>query len=116
MGRRQLVIALALLAGLLLGGGSVWWLQRDELARLRADKREAEDRLFYGFKHESLTPAPRAVEIKPLEALPKELLDEVNQWEDPETRAAEESRLRAMYFDRGMGVQAILRELEQPKH
>lgn len=108
--------ALWLLAGLALGSTGVWWLQRAELERWRRDAKEAQDRLFYAWRDEKVVPAPRTTEPAKVEALPAALREYVDQWEDPEVRLEQETRVRSLYFDRGMGEAAVLKELEAPKY
>lgn len=110
-----MVDALWLLIGLVLGAGSVWWLQRAELAALRKAREVAEDRLFYAWRDDKIVPAPRTVEAVASEPLAKELMEAINDFESLEGRAAMESRIRFLQ-ERGMNTVGILRELEEPRY
>ena len=109
-----MVVAIFLLTGLFLGSFGVWFLQRAELRTLRKDKQTAEDRLFYAFRDDKVIPAPRTLEPVPITPLSKELQGEIDQWESTEGRAIMEAKIRSLQ-ERGLGVSAILRELEEPK-
>lgn len=106
-----MVIALFLLLGLVAGAGGTWWVQRNELRYLRAELRIAQDRLVHAWHQQAIIP-PRPTEVKPVEALPQELQHFVDDWESPESRAAMETRLRSLYFDQGLGIPAIIRQME----
>lgn len=107
-----MVTSSALLLGLLLGGLGVWFLQRQELAYLRAELRIAQDRLLHAWRDDRAVIPPRPVEVEPQKPLPPELQELVNEWESPQARADLETRLRGLYFDKGWGVQAILKQQE----
>lgn len=101
-----------LLAGLLLGALGTWWLQRAELIYLRTELRLAQDRLLAAWRDDRAIIPPRPEVIEPPKPLPPELVELVAEWESPEARQAMESKLRGLYFDRGWGVQAILKQQE----
>lgn len=103
--------ALCLLLGLAAGAAGVWLLQREELTYLRKELAIAQDRLLHAWREDKAVIAPRPVDLQPIEKLPPELQECVDEWESPEARVAEESRLRAR-LGAGWGVQAILRERE----
>lgn len=104
--------ALCLLVGLLLGASGCWWLQRAEIRYLRDELRIASDRLLHAWRDDKAVIPPRPVPVEPPKPLPPELADMVAEWESPEAQAAMETKLRGLYFDRGWGVQAILRQAE----
>ena len=106
-----LLPVLALLVGLVLGAAGVWWLQRAELAFLRRELREATDRLLGAWQAGATIP-PRPIEAVPLPPLDPVLREAVEQWEDPESRAAEEQRVRT-WLAAGWGPLRILKELEE---
>ena len=114
----DLAALVAFLTGLI-AGGSVAWLARGDTVRvLTAQLREsrlaealATDRLVHAWKDGAHVP-PRPVEPgPPPQPLPKDLQDYVNQWEDPEHRAEEEAKIRAMQA-RGLSSVAILMQLD----
>ena len=107
-----MIPAACLFAGFLLGAFGVWWVQREEIAYLRREKAIADDRLLHAWRDDKAVIPPRPVDTKPPEALPIELQECVSEWESPEARAAEESHLRELYFTRGWGVKAILKDRE----
>ncbi len=72
----------------------------DVAATLLKDLHVAEDRLYAAWQDKAIIP-PRPVDVRPAVPLEPELLDEINQWEKAETRAAVESRLREL---RGQGL------------
>lgn len=107
-----------LLAAYLVGVMFGWLMQRGSISVLREqlhDARQAEalatDRLLHAWKDGATIP-PRPVELPPPPGpLPAELLEEINQWEDPEHRAMLEARFRAELAT-GKGVPAILLALD----
>lgn len=100
-------------AGILLGGAAVWWLQRQELTHLRREYQIATDRLLHAWKADNAVIPPRPpTEIKAIPKLPSELQATVDEWEDPESRAIMEQKVRHLHFERGLGVLGVLKELE----
>jgi hypothetical protein len=105
-------LALALLAGLVLGAAGCWLLLRGQLAFLRQELRDATDRLVGAWQAGATIP-PRAVPPEPPPPpLDPVLREAVEQWEDPESRVAEEQRIRT-WLAAGWGPVRILRELEE---
>ena len=99
----------ALVAGLILGCVGTWFVHRDELKYLRTELRAAQDRITGAvFSGEAIVP-PRAEEPVEIEPLPSELMECVNQWESPESRALEEHKIRG-WLAEGWGNEAILRQ------
>ena len=101
--------------GLILGVAGTWFVQRGELAYLRAELRTAQDRLVSAWRDDRAIIPPRPAEKVAVQKLPAALQESIDEWDDPETRAAIESRIRDLYYDQGMGEQAVLRALETPK-
>lgn len=96
--------------------GAVVWAPvfeylRRELAYYRKELATAQDRLVHAWRDDKAIIPPRPVEIRPPTPLPADLLEVVNEWESPETRAQVESQIREMY-DKGHGVQAILMHMQ----
>lgn len=106
-----LYVALGVVAGALMAAPTVVYLYR-ELAYYRKELATAQDRLVHAWREDKAIIPPRPVTIEPPKALPHELAEAVKEWESPESRATAEASIRAMYFDRGMGVTAILKHLE----
>jgi hypothetical protein len=110
-----LYVALGFVAGAVL----VYLLERrvrayltSELAYYRKELATAQDRLVHAWREDRAVIPPRPVPVEPPKPLPPELRDAVNDWESPEARATAEANLRSLYFDKGWGVMAILRHLE----
>lgn len=85
---------------------------QSELAYYRKELATAQDRLVHAWRDDKAVIPPRPVVVEPPKALPPELQEVVDEWESPETRANAEQQLRVMYFDRGWGIPAILRHLQ----
>lgn len=85
---------------------------RAEMQYLREENRIAQDRLLHAWRDDRAVIPPRPVEVEPQKPLPPELQELVNEWESPQSRADLETRLRGLYFDKGWGVQAILKQQE----
>lgn len=99
----------ALVAGLIIGAALTWFVHRDELEYLRRELAQATDRLAHARIEKGAEIAPRPVEYEPPEPLPAELQQIVNEWEDPESRAVTESKIRG-WIAEGWGNEAILRQ------
>lgn len=97
--------------GAMLGAVSVWLLREREMHFLRTELTMASDRLLHAWKDGATIP-PRPVEVAPPPPLPPQLMELVTEWESPEARATMEAKLRGLYFDRGWGVTAILKQQE----
>ncbi len=88
-------------------------LRNAEMRYLRDELRIAQDRLLHAWRDERAIIPPRPQpDPEPPKPLPPELMDAVNDWESPESRRIAEEKYRSLYFDKGWGVQAILREME----
>ena len=105
--------------GFIVGAALVYVLTRpvcahlqSELAYYRKELTTAQDRLVHAWRDEKAVIPPRPVTVDPPKPLPPELLEAVNEWEGAEARAAAEAQLRSLYFDKGWGVPAILRHLQ----
>lgn len=107
-----MVSLVALAVGLLLGALGVWLLREREMRYLREELKIAQDRLLHAWRDEKAIIPPRPTVIEPPKPLPPELMEMVAEWESPEAQATQEAKLRSLYFERGWGVQAILRAAE----
>ena len=85
---------------------------QSELAYYRKELATAQDRLVHAWRDDKAVIPPRPVAVEPPKPLPPELQDAVNEWESPEARSAAEAQLRSLYFEKGWGVPAILRHLQ----
>ena len=103
------VAALYLAASFLVGAIGSTLVHREELKYLRGELRVAHAQIAHAVIHDSAVIPPRIEEVPPLEPLPKELLACVEQWEDAESRAIEEAKIRQWRAE-GWGVPAILRQ------
>jgi hypothetical protein len=105
--------------GFVVGAALVYFFERpvrehltSELAYYRKELATAQDRLVHAHLEDRALIPPRPVAVEPQKPLPPELQEAVNDWESPEARATAEANLRSLYFDKGWGVMAILRHLE----
>jgi hypothetical protein len=105
--------------GFVIGAAMVYFFEQPvrahlegELAYYRKELATAQDRLVHAWREDRAVIPPRPVPVDPPKPLPPELLEAVNDWESPEARASAESQLRNLYFDKGWGVMAILKHLE----
>lgn len=106
-------ISVALALGLLLGIAGTHYVHRGELSYLRKELATAQDRLLAAWRDEGAVIPPRPVEPVKVEPLPEQLRAWVNNWESPESKAIEESRIRHL-MHQGLGVEAIIAKLEGP--
>lgn len=107
-----------LVAAYLLGVVTGWLIYHREVVTLRQELRRAHaaetvatDRLVHAWKDGATIPPRPAEPVPPPLPLPKELLEYVAQWEDPEHRAMLEARFRAE-MGAGKGATAILMALD----
>ena len=101
--------AFYLAAGLLVGAVGSTLVHREELKYLRGELRVAHAQIAHAVIEERAIIPPRIEDVAPLEPLPKELQACVEQWEDVESRAIEEAKIRQWQAE-GWGVPAILRQ------
>ena len=80
---------------------------------LRSELSIAQDRLLHAWRDDKAVIPPRPQPpSEPAPPLPPELVELVNDWESPAARQAAEAKYRSLHFDKGWGVQAILRDAE----
>jgi hypothetical protein len=109
----------ALVIGLVVGGALAWLARGDTIARLerqvewhREQEIVATDRLLHAWREDKIVVPARPVEATPPpQPLPAALQEEVDQWENPETRAAIDEKIRGM-LRRGWAPTRILLELD----
>lgn len=101
-------LAITLALGLTLGAGATWALQRTHLAYLRDELKAAHAQIAHAVIHDNAEIPARTEEIEPVKPLPKELQAIVDDWEEPESRAVEENKIRS-YLAGGYGIPSILR-------
>ena len=99
----------ALVGGIAFGCAITWFVHRDELKYLREELRSAQGQIAHAVMVDKAIIPPREVEIEPVPPLPPELQSVVDEWESPESRAVEESRIRG-WMAEGYGPEAILRQ------
>jgi hypothetical protein len=105
-------LAAAVLVGLIAGALGAWFVQQGELRYLRRELSVAQDRLLHAWREDKATIPPRPPEqLPPPPPLPPDLQEVVDDWEDPESRAVQESQIRQM-MDAGWKTMAILKHLE----
>ena len=110
---------LSVALGFLVGAAMVYLMERpvrahlqSELAYYRQELVTAQDRLLHAWREDRAVIPPRPVAVELPKPLPPELQDAVNEWESAEGRAAAEANLRSLYFEKGWGVPAILKHLQ----
>lgn len=104
-------LVISLLVGLLLGAGGTWWLREREMGWLRKELTLATDRLAHAHIDKGALIPPRPVEVKPVEPLPTEIQELVNEWESLETRERMAAKYRAQ-LDEGRSIMSILRDAQ----
>lgn len=111
--------ALLVTIGFAVGAAMVYLLLRPvrvhlerELAYYRKELATAQDRLLHAWRDDKAIIPPRPLEIRAPEKLPVELQAVVDEWEDPESRAVMEQKVRNLHFARGLGVMGVLKALE----
>lgn len=110
------MILAVLVGGVLLGWLAGWLPHRAERTYLRAELRVAQERLLGAWQSGAVMP-PRsdAPGPEPVPALPGLLQGYVDDWENPESRAAQEAVFRKQYFEQGMSEKAIVLALEDAR-
>ena len=111
-------LPVAVVVGIVVGLVGGWYLTwpvtrvlRTELDRARKAEELATDRLVHAWKEGAQIP-PRPTEPgPPLQPLPQDLADHVDQWDDPEHKAELEGHIRALQA-RGLSSTAILMHLD----
>ena len=101
----------ALTIGLALGALATWLLQRTEIKYLRDELRVAHAQIAHAVMSEGATIPARYEEPEPVEPLTKELQACVEQWEDPDSQATEEAKIR-QWLAEGRVEGSILRQYE----
>ncbi len=102
-------LAITLALGLLGGMLYTWFIQRDERTYLRDELKAAHAQIAHAVIHESAEIPARTEEIEPMKPLSSRLAEVVTDWEDPESRAIEEGKIRNL-LGQGWGEEAILRQ------
>lgn len=96
-------------AGLILGALATWLLQRTEIKYLRDELRVAHAQIAHAVMHEGAEIPARYEEPEPIKPLTSELQACVDQWEDADSRATEEAKIR-QWLAEGRLVKSILRQ------
>ena len=104
-----MTLAATLLAGLLIGALATWLLMREDLTYLRDELRVAHAQIAHAVMSEGAQVPPRIEEIEPPKPLTSELQACVDEWEDPESRAVEELKIRG-WLAEGRAIKSILRQ------
>ena len=108
-----MTLAIVAVLGLLLGGTAIWFVQRPRILYLERELRTATDRLVHAWKEGAVIPAREVEEPEPV-AIPKDLQEEIDQWDDPESKAVARAQIEQMLRE-GKSQALILRALETPK-
>ena len=96
-------------AGLILGALATFLLQRTEIKYLRDELRVAHAQIAHAVIHEGAEIPARYEEPEPIKPLSQELQACVDQWEDVDSRATEEAKIRQWQAE-DWGTEAILRQ------
>ena len=106
-----LAIALTVTAvlGMILGAVLVYLLTDEERKYLRAELKAAHAQIAHAVIHEQAQIPARTEEVEPVKPLPSELQAVVDDWDEPESRAVEEAKIRS-YLAGGHGIPSILRQ------
>ena len=104
-----MTLAITAAAGLILGALATWLLQRTEIKYLRDELRVAHAQIAHAVIHEGAEIPARYEEPEPIKPLSQELQACVDQWEDVDSRAIEEAKIRQWQAE-GWGTEAILRQ------
>ena len=106
------------LVGLALGALAAWLARADtigvlkgQLEQARKAEEVATDRLVHAAREGAVVPPRPTPPTPPVQPLPKILLDELRQWEDPEHRIELEGQMRNL-MARGMDATAVLLTLD----
>lgn len=101
--------AITLAVGLIVGALATWFIQRTEIRYLRDELKVAHAQIAHAVMKEGAEIPARYEEPEPLEPLDSEYQACITQWEDPESQAIEEAKIRG-YIAEGYGKTAILRQ------
>jgi hypothetical protein len=99
----------AFAVGLVLGVTLTYYVHREEVRYLRHELRVAHAQIAHAVIHERAMVPARVEPVPEPEPLPGELRDIIDEWEDPESRAVQEARVRG-WLAEGWGVPAIKRQ------
>ena len=102
-------IATTLGIGLTLGSLLTWLVHRGELGYLREELKVAHAQIAHAVIQERALIPPRIEPVEPIKPLTKELQDCVDQWDEPESRAVEEAKIRGWLAD-DHSIKSILRQ------
>lgn len=106
------MIALAAaFAGLALGYALCYLGYHAERKYLRDELRVAHAQIAHAVIHEHAAVPPRLEPVPPPEPLSSALREAIEEWEDPESRAIQESKIRNWQAE-GWGEAAILRQFQ----
>jgi len=102
-------LAATLGIGLTVGSALTWLVQRGHIKYLREELKIAHAQIAHAVIEDKALIPPRLEPIEPPKPLSKKLQDVVNEWEDAESRAVTEAKIRAWQGE-GWGEKAILRQ------
>ena len=102
-------LAVTLSIGLALGSLLTWLVHRGELGYLREELKVAHAQIAHAVIEDGALIPPRIEPVEPIKPLSKKLQECVEQWDEPESRAVEEAKIRGWQGE-GWGEKAILRQ------
>ncbi len=99
----------ALVAGLVLGVALTHYVHREERKYLRDELKVAHAQIAHAVMVDHAQIPARYEPAPPVEPLPAELLALIQEWEDPESQAVEEAKIRG-WLGEGYKIPAIKRQ------
>ncbi len=97
------------LAAFVAGYALKWLSGLEEIRYLRAELKQTHNQIAHAVIQERAIIPPREEPVEPIKPLSKKLQEAVDQWEDADSRAVEEAKIR-QWLAEDWGEKAILRQ------
>lgn len=104
-------LAIAAAVGWVVGTLGCYLMHYQQMSYLRKELTGTHAQIAHAVLQEGTFVPPLTEEIQPAKPLPPELQSVVDEWEDAESRAVEEGKIRR-WLSEDWGVKAILRQYE----
>ena len=104
-------LAIAASVGWVVGMAGCYVMHYQQMSYLRSELKGTHAQIAHAVLQEGTFVPPITEEIEQPKPLPPELQSVVDEWEDADSRAVEEAKIRQWQVD-GWGVKAILRQYE----